>query len=396
MAISTDLPRPLLKAFQRAFPGQTPDVFVRAPGRVNLLGGHVDMHGGTVINIAINREIWLAAAYGAANLVSLHAADLEASATFPLARLDERVDVVGETLPRWTHYPAGVAWILQRRGLKVNGINAAFLGNVLMRAGLSSSAAVEVAFAIAWQALEGWRLEPADLALVGNEVEREYLGIGSGIQDQFTCLHARNNHALWLDCRSMEYRLPPFPTEARVVICDTNTRRELIGSNYNTRAKEGHAAARTMSLIDSSIKTLRDVTPERLEEYRGVLSEGEYFRARHVVNEITRVTEGFEALGKRDVAAFGDLMNRSYWSARDDYGSSSPALDAMWQAATQHPACYGARYSGGGEAGAAVALVAADAVEEFMAHTRREYERLSSHTANIFVAEPADAAGVYG
>lgn len=124
----TQLPRPLLSAFERAFPGLAPDVFVRAPGRVNLLGGHIDMHGGPVINIAINREIWLAAAYGPADLVHLHAVDLDQMATLSLRRLEDRVDVVGDDLPRWARYPAGVAWALQRRGLKVNPLSAFPLG----------------------------------------------------------------------------------------------------------------------------------------------------------------------------------------------------------------------------------------------------------------------------
>jgi galactokinase len=330
------LPTPI-SAFKNAYPGLSPDVFVRAPGRVNLLGGHVDMHGGPVINIAINREIWLAASYGTTGLVRLHAADLEQSTMFSLKSLNERKDVVGENLPRWSLYPAGMAWALQRRGLKINGINAAFLGNVTMCAGLSSSAAVEEAFAIAWQALESWRLDSSELAVLGTEVEREYVGVGSGIQDQFTCLHARKNHALWLDCRTLDYRHMLLPAPASVVICDTNTRRELAGSGYTSRAQDGHAAARTISLVDRHVKTLRDVGLSRLDEFETVLTTDQFHRARHVITEIARVEQGAAALEQGDADTFGRLMNESYWSARDDYGSSSPALDSMWEAATMHP-----------------------------------------------------------
>jgi len=370
-------------------------VFVRAPGRVNLLGGHVDMHGGTVINIAINREIWLAAAYGAVDLVRLYASDLDASAMLSLKRLEERLDVVGDGLPRWALYPAGVAWALQRRGLKVNGINAAFLGNVAMQAGLSSSAAVEEAFAIAWQALEGWRLDLKDLAQVGNDAEREYLGVGSGIQDQYTCLFARSNCALWLDCRLLEHRYFVLPPAVKIVVCDTNTRRELVGSGYSSRAKDAHAAAHTIGLMNRSVKTLRDVTLEQLNEFQTVLSDSQYRRARHVVTEIARVERGVKALEQGDFAGFGALMNESYHSARSDYGSSSPALDMMWEAAVQHPACYGARYSGGGEAGVVVALVEADAVHDFVVSTAACYERACGRTSTLFVAEPASGAGVF-
>lgn len=387
-------PRTLISAFKNVYPGLSPDVFVRAPGRVNLLGGHVDMHGGPVINIAINRGIWLAASYGTTDLVRLHAVDFDQSTMFSLKSLNERRDVVGDNLPRWSLYPSGVAWALQRRGLKINGINAAFLGNVSMCAGLSSSAAVEVAFAIAWQALESWRLDLSQLAMLGNEVEREYIGVGSGIQDQFTCLHARKNQALYLDCRTLDYRHMAVPAPASVVICDTNTRRELAGSSYTSRAQDGHATARTISLVDRHVKTLRDVSLTRLEEFETVLTPDQFHRARHVITEIARVEQGAAALEQGDADTFGRLMNESYWSARDDYGSSSPALDSMWEAATMHPACYGARYSGGGEAGVIVALVETSAIEDFITCTAARYEQAAGQTGDLYVVEPAESAGI--
>lgn len=393
----TTLPRPLLTAFELAYPGSTPDVFVRAPGRVNLLGGHVDMHDGTVINIGINREIWLAASFGSADLLRLHATDLNASVVVSLSRLDDKVDIVGDPLPRWALYPAGIAWALQHRGLKVNGLDVVFLGNVAMRAGLSSSAAVEEAFAVAWHSLEGWRLDRRELAQIGHEVEREYMGLGSGIQDQFTCLHAAEGQALWLDCRSLDYEHVALPPDAKVVICDTKTRRELVGSGYNGRAADAHEAFRTIKLVYDRAEKLRDVTMEQLEEFESVLTEGQFRRAHHVLTEIARVERGLAALAAGDAAAFGALMNESYHSASKDYGSSSPALDAMWQAANEHPACYGARYSGGGEAGAAVALVAADgdAIEDFIVSVSARYEALTGVEGSLFPVEPSAGAGIF-
>jgi galactokinase len=396
-AVATTPPRSLLSAFSDAYPGLSPDIFVRAPGRVNLLGGHVDMHGGPVINIAINREIWLAAAYGTPELVQLHAPDLGGCSTMlSLKSLNERKDIVGDALPNWALYPAGVAWALQRRGLSVSGINAAFLGNVPMRAGLSSSAAVEETFAIAWQALGNWRLDGGELAVLGTEVEREYIGVGSGIQDQFTCLHARKGHVLWLDCRTLDYRHIPLPSSANIVICDTNTRRELAGSGYTSRAQDGHAAAHTIRLVNPQVETLRDVSPEQLVEFEALLTPNQYRRARHVISEIARVDQGLHVLEQQgNLAAFGRLMNESYWSARDDYGSSSAALDAMWAAATQHDGCFGARYSGGGEAGVIVALVATEAVEDFITCTAARYERAAGRAGELYVVEAAESAGVF-
>lgn len=395
MPTSNHLPRPLLKAFQRAYPGTSPDVFVRAPGRVNLLGGHVDIHDGLVINIAINREIWLAASYGSPDLIRLHAVDLDESTTISVKKLADKTDIVGDDLPRWARYPAGVAWALQQRGLKVNGIDAAFLGNVMMRAGLSSSAAVEEAFAIAWQALENWRLDPSELAHVGRDAERRYMGVGSGIQDQFTCLHARRDQLLWLDCRSLDFGYLPFPDSVCVVVCDTNTRRELVGSSYNGRAEDGHATAHTIGLVDPKVKALRDVPLERLNEMRPLLTEDQYKRSHHVVTEIARVQQGINALQQHDLALFGQLMNASYWSARDDYGSSSTALDAMWEAASAHVSCLGARYSGGGEAGAVVTLVETPAVEDFIEQTASRYLAATGREGTFFAASPAQGAGVH-
>jgi galactokinase len=288
-----------------------------------------------------------------------------------------------------------MAWALLRRGLKVNGINAAFLGNVPMCAGLSPSAAVEELFAIAWQALGNWRLGTDQLAKLGVQVEREYIGIGSGIQDQFTCLHARRNHVFWMDCLTLDYRHTALPQSASIVICDTKTRRALIGSGYGSRSKDAHAAAHTIGLVDSHIKSLRDVSLERLDEFETVLTDDEYRRARHVISEIRRVEDGMRVLEQSDLQAFGALMNESYWSARQDYGSSSPALDAMWQAATQHPGCYGARYSGGGEAGVIVALVDADTVDDFINYTAVRYTQLSGRAGDLFAVEPADSAGIF-
>lgn len=387
-------PESLVDTFATVFGGRTPDVIVRAPGRVNLLGGHVDIQEGVVLNIAINREIWLAAAARPDDRVRLHAANLNATTAFSLAQLEARVTVDSEELPRWTRYPAGVAWALGQRGLPLCGFDGVILGSVLMRAGLSSSAAVEIAYARAWQALGGWELSLDELARVGQSAEREYMGLGTGIQDQVTCVHARAHNALLLDCRTLERRFSAFTNGMRVVVCDTNTRRELVGSSYNERAQDAHTAAAVIRAEDPAVRTLRDASLAHLEALRDRLTEGQFRRGRHVITEIERVRQGAAALVARDVATLGDLMNRSYWSARDDYGSSSPALDAMWQAATEHPGCYGARYSGGGEAGACVALVDADAVADFVTRTARAYERATGRAGQLFAVEAAPGAGV--
>ena len=389
--------RSVLAIFSRLWPGDTPALAVRAPGRANLLGGHVDMHGGLVINVALDRGVWLVAAPASDGVSTFYAADLDARITLShdLPSLAARKDAAGMPLPGWARYPAGVLWALCQRGLSVPALRAVFTGDLPVGAGLSSSAAVEVIFAVAWSALGGWALKPAELVELTLQAEREYLGLGIGIQDQFTALHARQGHALWLDCRSLEHEHIPLPNAATIVICDTNTRRELTGSGYGRRARDAHEAARVIQGRDPAVRSLRDVTPERLEEHRLVLSEAQYRRARHVVSEIARVQRAAAMLRRGDVETFGALMNESYRSARDDYGSSSPALDAMWTAATAQPGCYGARYSGGGEAGAVVALVASERVPDFVAGAAVVYERLTGHQGTFFPVHPATRAEVY-
>lgn len=390
-------PGALLAAYERLFPEMTPQVIVRAPGRANLLGGHVDMHGGTVITIAIDRGVWLAAAPASGAVSTLHAADL--GETVALAHtgdcLAARTDAAGEPLPRWAGYPAGVIWALRQRGLEARAMSAAFSGDLPIGAGLSSSAAVEVAFAVGWAALGGWTLPPGTLAEVGLDAERGYLGLGIGIQDQYTVLHARADHALWLDCRSLEHRHMALPPGAAIVVCDTTTRRALVGSGYGGRAQDAHDAARLIRQRDPAAHTLRDVTPAQLEAHRSALSEGQYRRARHVVSEIARVARAVETLERGDLAALGALMSESYRSARDDYGSSSPALDAMWAAATAQPGCYGARYSGGGEAGVVVALVQASAVSDFLTGAAAAYRHASGWEGAFFPVEAVTAASVW-
>lgn len=387
-------PRPLSDAFAAAFPGREPDVFARAPGRINLLGGHVDIQDGLVINIAIDRGIWVAAARREDGLLRARALDLDEEVTVSLGNLEQRTDVEGRELPRWARYPAGVAWALAQRGTPVGGIDAVFLGSVTMRAGLSSSAAVEMAFAVAWQALGGWTLPCAELAQAGREAERSYMGLGTGIQDQFTVLCAEASRGFYLDCRSLDTEMLPLPDSVRVVVCDTLTRRELVGSSYNGRSADCKAAVSIIASEEPTVRMLRDVPLDMLEAFQPRLTPDQFRRSRHVVTEIARVSEGHAALLAGDLEMFGTLMNRSYFSARSDYGSSSPALDGMWLAATGHPACYGARYSGGGEAGAIVALVAADGVDEFIASASADYRAQTGREGNFFTVRPVEGAAV--
>ncbi len=382
----------LLRAFRRAFPDIEPTHISRAPGRVNLLGAHTDYNEGYVLPVAIDRAVYVVAAASDEPLLELVAADIGERVAVRLADLEAGHDVEGSPLPRWARYPVGVAWALLGRGLAVWGIRAVFGGDVPIGSGLSSSAAVEVAFAALWQEIGGWELPSSELAKLARLAENEYVGVGCGIMDQFASVHGRAGHAILLDSRSLEWESVPLPPGTIIVVADTRTHHELASSEYNTRVRQCHEAVRRLSERLPGIRALRDLTPEALERNRDLLDDTLYARARHVVDENRRVLEAVEALRRGDAATVGDLMKRSHISSRDLYETSCEELDAMWEAAIEHPACYGARLTGAGFGGATVNLVLAEGLDDFVAHIRARYRGKTGIEPAIIPVESADGA----
>jgi len=208
-----------------------------APGRVNLLGEHVDYNGGMVLPAAIDRAVRIAAEPLPGDRMTINALDLDEKIEFTPSNLDSRMDIHGNTLPPWALYPAGVAWVLKHRGLKVGGMHAVFTSDVPIGAGLSSSAAVEVAFAALWQAISGWEMDRMKLALACQEAENRYVGVNCGIMDQFASANGVEDHALYFDTRSLEWHPVPLPPNTVIVIADSGVRRSLAASAYNDRRK---------------------------------------------------------------------------------------------------------------------------------------------------------------
>ena len=380
-------------AFLSIFKSQ-PDFIVRAPGRVNLIGEHTDYNEGFVLPMAIDRAVWIALRPRADCRVLVHSLDLGLSAAFDLDSLAR-----GKT--RWEEYIKGVAHELQTDNYQLAGWEGVLAGDVPRGAGLSSSAALEVATARAFASVSGFAWDNLRIARIGQRAENNWLGVQTGIMDQAVCAAAKAGHAFFLDCRSLEYQHIPLPKQVAVVIMDTSTRRGLVDSVYNARRSQCERAARFFG-----VKTLRDVNvhefEEQYEKHRSnvldVLNDGldefSWKRARHVVTENARVLKAVDALRADDVVMLGKLFSESHASLRDDFEVTNDALNWIVEAAQARPECYGARMTGAGFGGCAVALVRRESAEAFAKTVGAEYRARSGKEAEIFVSEAGEGAGV--
>jgi len=359
------------------------ELVVRAPGRVNLLGGHTDYNDGFVLPVAIDRAAWIAAAPLATPEARIVALDLDEEAAFDLNHIPPAKG-------NWADYARGVAWSLHERSLTLAGMEAALTSDVPIGSGLSSSAALEVAFGYAWQQLSGFDLNRRELALAAQKAENEYVGVKCGILDQITSSLGKQGHALLFDCRTLEAETVPLPDDVAIVVADSGVRRALASSEYNLRRSQCEQAVQTLSQYYPNIRALRDVTEAQLEQHRTDLPELIYRRARHVVTDNARVLQAKVALQQGDVAQVGDLMKACHISLRDDYEVSAPELDKLAEAAWEVQGCYGARLTGAGFGGCIVALAAPGAVEEIKHHLTTDYESSFDRTPAVYVCHSAN------
>ena len=387
-------PKDLVRQQFTAQFGASPAQIALAPARVNLLGEHVDYNDGFVMPAAIDRATYVAFSPSGNEQSTLLAADFDDEATFTPGSILSKSDVGGEPLPEWARYPAGVQWALQDAGLPVPGIQAVYASDVPRGAGLSSSASVEMAFAVAWQALGGWELPPMRRALLGQKAENEYVGVKCGIMDQFASACGVADHLLLLDCRSLEWRVLPIPPQAAIVIADTSVRRKLTASGYNERRQACEDAVAALSRGLPGIRALRDVSLADFNRLCSALPELVEKRARHVVEEIDRSRQAVGLLERGDVAAFGRLMNACHASLRDLYEVSTPELDAMVEIAQGLPGCLGARLTGAGFGGCTVNLVEKTAAMSFAASLAEGYARATGLTPEIYICRAADGARI--
>jgi galactokinase len=370
-----------IREFKRYF-GHPPAFVVRAPGRVNLIGEHTDYNDGFVLPIAIDRAVRIALKPTFSQQVVLHALDLNQSAEFSLKNIKHENQ-------EWVEYFKGMACALQQAGYSLSGWEGTIASSIPIGAGLSSSAALELATARAFAAVSGFPWEAVKMAQIGQQAERDWVGVNCGIMDQMISAMGRAGHALLMDCRSLKTELVPLPPDMAIVVLDTATRRGLVDSAYNERRQQCNMAARFFG-----VPALRDVSRVELDANTAALDPIVHRRARHVIGENMRTRQAVRAMSQKDARALGQLVNASHISLRDDFEVSSLQLDQMVDCAQQDSACYGARMTGAGFGGCAIAIVQTDAVRNFCETVTINYQKTTGLKPEIYPCTATDGATI--
>lgn len=373
----------VLHAFQARL-GRAPAVIARAPGRINLIGEHTDYNDGFVLPMTIDRATYVAAAPRADDQVRVISLDFDGDYTFQLGNWH------GEAHPHWTRYPRGVMWLLAEKGYTLTGADLVIGSDLPIGAGVSSSASVEMAvLEMLLALLHVDTYSQPEKALMGVEVEHRFIGMPCGVMDQMTSAAGDAGHALLIDCRTLETQLVSVPDSAAVVVMDTAKKRGLVDSEYGLRRHQCEEAARLLG-----VRALRDVSVADLPAVLPRLEPVIQKRVRHVVTENDRTLQAVDALRSGDLARAGALFNASHASLRDDYEVSCRELDVIVELAQAQPGCYGARMSGGGFGGCAVALVDRTGVADFIAAVAPAYQAQTGLQPDLYAVSPSPGSGV--
>lgn len=377
----------LISLFREKF-GTECSIF-RAPGRVNLIGEHTDYNDGFVMPAAIGFYTWIAASIRQDRMLHAYSDHFKETVQFSLDELG------GPPRKHWGDFLRGVAATLQARGYKLSGMNLVVHGEVPLGAGLSSSASLESAIALALSSLSHVEVPRLEVAKLCQQAEHEYVGTRCGIMDQFVVNFGVAGHALMLDCRSLHYELLPMPPDIRLVVCNTMVRHELAAGEYNLRRSDCEEGVRLLRPF-LPVTALRDVTIEDIERAKSVLPAQIVRRCRHVVSENARVLAAADALKSTQPEEFGRLMYKSHASLRDDYEVSCKELDLLVDLASAIPGVYGARMTGGGFGGCTVNLVRAGRAATFQTQIADAYREKTGITPEVYICEPAGAADAWG
>jgi galactokinase len=369
------------RGFAQAF-GSEPAWIVQAPGRVNLIGEHTDYNDGFVLPMAIDRAVWIALRSRSDRRVRIDSLDYRQSIEFDL-------DTLRHGGPTWGEYAKAVAWAMQVAGHRLLGWEGVMAGEVPVGAGLSSSAALELATGRAFAVASDIVWDAPAMARLAQRAENEWVGVACGIMDQLTSACGVAQHALRIDCRSLEIESVLLPESVSVLVLDTGTRRGLVTSAYNQRREECQSGARAFGL-----NSLRDLTQDTFVSGEARLDPVVRRRVRHVLSENERTLRAAQALRDEDMGRVGRLMVEGHASLRDDFEISSPALDAMVEIASAQPGCWGARMTGGGFGGCAIALVEREVAQVVGQAIASEYQDRMKLQPAVYVCRAADGAGV--
>ncbi len=355
---------------------------VRAPGRVNLIGEHTDHSGGFVMPAAIQLATSVAITPRTDRHLVIQSDTIGETATLDLE------DPLRPT-HRWHDYVAGVASVLAQEGCRIDGANLLITSTLPSGAGLSSSAALEVAVAYALVTEAGRTIDRVTLARWCQRAENEFVGARCGIMDQYVACMGHPGHALLIDCRSLNHRLLPIPDDVSIVVCNTMVRHAIAASEYNARRADCEAALQAIRLKMPDVNALRDVTLDDLKRDGCALPPTALKRARHVISENARVLEAADALERFDLATFGELMAASHRSLRDDYQVSCDELDLMVELASSEPEVIGTRMTGGGFGGCTVSLVQSPAAGQFLTSMQQRYEQVTGIHPDGWICMPS-------
>jgi galactokinase len=369
---------------------EPPTAVASGPGRVNLIGEHTDYNDGFVLPVALKRDVRIVFRPRADRQVRIFSAEYDGLFTFDLDQTRYNKQML------WANYVQGVVWALLETGATLTGIDAVVSGNVPKASGLSSSAALEIATASAllYAANEADKLTGPQVAQAAQRAENKFVGVNCGIMDQFISRLGEENHALLIDCRSLDYELIPMPQEAALVIGNTKASRSLASSAYNERRSECEQGVALLQQVLPDIRALRDVSSAQLEEHKALLPPVVYRRCRHVITENERVLQTVAALRAGDLATVGQLMNASHDSLRDDYEVSSEALDVMVTAMRSTPGCYGARLTGAGFGGCTVALVQPGTEQAIADNIYEQYPKATNIWPEVYTTTASNGASV--
>jgi galactokinase len=367
--------------------GGPPTAWLRAPGRVDLMGSHTDYNEGHVLTMTLDRDTWLALRPRTDDRVAIASMDLPGHAEFALT------DLVRDERAPWTDYVRGAAAVLVAEGRRLVGFDGLVQSTVPFGAGLSSSAAIEVAALLAFATAGGFHLAPLEAAILGQRAENEFVGVNCGILDQYTSALGQAGHALLLDCRHLESRPVRIAAHLAVVICDTRAERQLGATGYGDRRRACETGVARLQAIDPDIAALRDVGPAFLAAHEDALAPEVARRCRFIVEEERRVLELAEALPIGDPATLAALLDASWEGATRLFEIGAPAMSAMSEAMRGAPGIIGRRQAGAGFGGCLVAFVEREAVVPFSQHVAHGYAAATGIEAHIFAVEAGPGAG---
>lgn len=378
----------LKSAYEAAYQKPATDIFF-APGRVNLIGEHTDYNGGFVFPCALSFGTYILLSKNDEQKINFRSLNMEAVYSLELTQLSE-------PLPNkaWANYPLGVFAQFIKRGVAITqGYDILFWGNVPAGAGLSSSAAMEVVTAYALNELLGTQYDLADLAKIGRAAEHEFAGVMCGIMDQFASAHGKADHAIYLNCDTLEYDLVPVKLEGiKVVVTNTHSPHKLDSGSFNDRVRQCQLAVEQINAV-RPIQYLAELSQVDFDQVEhAITDEVAHRRARHVVGEVQRTKDAVEALKNGDIVKFGQLMNKSHVSLRDDYEVTGLHLDSLAEAAWKVDGVLGSRMTGGGFGGCTVSLVREEAIPTFIEQVGKEYTEKTGLVADFYIAEIGDGA----